>query len=62
MTDLLTRPTYTRDHAAAAPPLPPLPPHVVSHRGDGRRRWPRRVAGGAAVLALIAGGGTAGGL
>lgn len=63
MTDLLTRPTYTREHAAAAaPPFPPLPPNVVSHRGDGGRRWPRRVAGGALVLALIAGGGTAGGL
>ena len=55
MTDLLTRPPYTET------PLPPLPPNAVSHRGGGERRWPRRVAGGAAVLALIAGGGTAGG-
>jgi putative serine protease PepD len=28
----------------------------------GDRRWPRRVAGGAAILALVAGGGTAGGV
>ncbi|MET8151477.1 S1C family serine protease [Actinoplanes sp. NPDC049668] len=60
MTDLLTRPPYTQDHTAAAPPFPPLPPNAVSHRGT-PRRWPRRVAGGAVVLALIAGGGTAGG-
>jgi putative serine protease PepD len=62
MTDLLTRPTYTPEQAAAAPPFPPLPPNVISHRGDGGRRLPRRVAGGAAVLALIVGAGTTGGL
>ena len=61
MTDLLTRPPYTEDTTSAGT-LPPLPPHVISHRGGGDRHWPRRVAGGAAVLALIAGGGTAGGL
>ncbi|MEU7901253.1 trypsin-like peptidase domain-containing protein [Actinoplanes sp. NPDC049118] len=60
MTDLLSRPTYTPEHTAAPPPFPPLPPNAVSRR-DGRR-WPRRVAGGAVVLALIAGGGTAGGV
>jgi putative serine protease PepD len=61
MTDLLTRPPYTEDTTSTGT-LPPLPPNVVSHRGGGDRNWPRRVAGGAAVLALIAGGGTAGGL
>ncbi|MFI7542810.1 S1C family serine protease [Actinoplanes sp. NPDC049599] len=60
MTDLLTRPPST-DTGSTPPALPPLPPHVISHRGGGARRWPRRVAGGAAVLALIAAGGTAGG-
>lgn len=62
MTDLLTRPPYTDDTSATPPSLPPLPPHVISHRGTGDRRWPRRVAGGAVIVALIAGGGTAGGL
>ena len=57
MTDLLTRPPYTE--TGTTPPA--LPPHVLSHRGGAGRHWPRRVAGGAAVLALIAGGGTAGG-
>jgi putative serine protease PepD len=63
MTDLLTRPPYTEDTTSTGttPPAPPLPPGVISHRGGGDRHWPRRVAGGAAVLALIAGGGTAGG-
>ena len=60
MTDLLTRPPYTEDTTSTGT-LPPLPPDVISHRGGGDRNWPRRVAGGAAVLALIAGGGTAGG-
>ena len=55
MTDMLTRPRYT---VPSPPPQPPVePPH--RHRGD--RRWPRRAAGGVAVLALVAGGGTAGG-
>ena len=63
MTDLLTRPPYNTDDTSATPPsLPPLPPNVISHRSTGNRRWPRRVAGGAAIVALIAGGGTAGGL
>jgi putative serine protease PepD len=64
MTDLLTRPPYTEDTTSTGttPPAPPLPPDVISHRGGGDRHWPRRVAGGAAMLALIAGGGTAGGL
>jgi putative serine protease PepD len=60
MTDLLTRPPYT-ETGTTPPALPPLPPHVISHRGGGERRWPRRIAGGAVVLALIAAGGTAGG-
>jgi putative serine protease PepD len=54
MTDLLTQPLHAEP---SQPPQPPLPPHAVSHR-----RWPRRFAGGAVVLALVAGGGTAGGL
>jgi putative serine protease PepD len=39
------------------------PPHTEPPAG-GRpdRRWPRRVAGGVAALALVAGGGTAGGV
>jgi len=62
MTDLLTRPLYddVPTNAASLPPMPPLPPNVISHRRGRDRRWPRRVAGGAALLALIAGGGTAG--
>jgi putative serine protease PepD len=59
MTDLLTRPPYTE--TGTTPPAPPLPPNVISHRDGGERRWPRRVAGGAVVLVLVAGGGTAGG-
>ena len=63
MTDLLTRPAYTEETGTTAPPLPPpLPPNVRSHRRDGDRRWPKRVAGGAVILALVAGGGTAGGV
>lgn len=64
MTDLLTRPPYIEDTTSTGttpPALPPLPPNVISHRGGGDGPWPRRIAGGAAVLALIAGGGTAGG-
>src|SRR4051812_47817719 len=58
MTDLLNRPQYT---APSVPPqFPPLPPNVTSHRDERDRRWPRRVAGGAALLALIAGGGVTG--
>lgn len=69
MTDLLTRPRYLDDRyleettdAAALPPMPPLPPHVMSHRRGPDRHWPRRLAGAAALLALVAGGGTAGAL
>jgi len=66
MTDLLTRPYFTEETGTPAPltpppSVPPLPPNVRSHR-RGEGRWPRRVAGGAAILALVAGGGTAGGL
>ncbi|WP_305790213.1 S1C family serine protease [Symbioplanes lichenis] len=63
MTDLLTRPhTDSGRHGYEVPPtVPPLPPHVLSHRGDGNpRRWPRRLAGGVALLALIGGGGATG--
>jgi len=62
MTDLLTRPLYNEEttNTASLPPMPPLPPNVISHRRGRDRHWPRRVAGGAALLALIAGGGTAG--
>ncbi|MFI5935259.1 S1C family serine protease [Actinoplanes sp. NPDC051494] len=59
MTDLLNRPQYTSS-SYAPPPFPPLPPYVTSHRDERDRRWPRRVAGGAALLALIAGGGVTG--
>ena len=56
MTDMLTRP----EHTVPSPP-PPQPPVVPPHRHRGDRRWPRTAAGGAAVLALVAGGGIAGG-
>ena len=61
MTDLLTRPPST-ETGTTPPALPPLPPNVISHRGGGERRWPRRVAGGTAVLVLIGAAGTAGGV
>jgi len=61
MTDLLTRPPY-EETTNTAPPMPPLPPNVRSHRGEGEHRWPKRIAGGAVLLALVAGGGTAGGV
>jgi putative serine protease PepD len=74
MTDTLTRPPHTVTPPPADPPrfgpglppvdsTPPGPPAdqpPAGHRPE--RRWPRRVAGGAAVLALVAGGGTAGGV
>jgi putative serine protease PepD len=74
MTDMLTRPTVTpppgepsRFDVPAGPPpadhIPGGPPDEHPPAGHGRqRRWPRRVAWGAAVLALVAGGGTAGGV
>jgi putative serine protease PepD len=64
MTDLLTRPTRNSetdfDSGATPPPVPPPDNPPAGDRGD--RRWPRRVVGGVAVLALVAGGGTAGGV
>ncbi|HEU4349329.1 MAG TPA: trypsin-like peptidase domain-containing protein [Actinoplanes sp.] len=75
MTDTMTRPTHTVTPPPADPPrfgVPPgtpptdVPPGPPSDLPPGpsrpERRWPRRIAGGAAVLALVAGGGTAGGL
>ena len=49
------------DDRTPPPPPPPAPPYPVSP-SPGDRRWPRRVAGGVVVLALVAGGGTAGAL
>jgi putative serine protease PepD len=64
MTDLMTRPTYPESgdgHDFVSPPPPPSPPYA-SPAQPNDRRWPRRLAGSAALLALIAGGGTAGGV
>jgi putative serine protease PepD len=68
MTDTLTRPPRYSDTdfdsgtgpGAAPPPVPPLSGPPAGGGGD--RPWPRRVAGGVAVLALVAGGGTVGGV
>ena len=72
MTDTLTRPprysdTVSDPHSgtgagtgAAPPPAPPAGGSAAG--GGGGRHWPRRVVGGVAVLALVAGGGTAGGV
>ena len=63
MTDTLIRPTATPP--PAEPPtghIPGGPPGEPPAGHERQRRWPRRVAGGAAILALVAGGGTAGGL
>jgi putative serine protease PepD len=68
MTDMLTRPPRYPDidfdsgigPAAPPPPAPPTDGPPAGGRGD--RHWPRRVAGGVTVLALVAGGGTAGGV
>jgi putative serine protease PepD len=60
MTDTMTRPQWTP--GSVPPPIEPPAGHQGGHRGGDDRRWPRRVAGGAAVLALVAGGGVAGGL
>jgi putative serine protease PepD len=77
MTDTMTRPDHTTTPSIEPPRLdrpsepprfgpPPTDPPAGDppHRNDdgGPRRWPRRVVGGAAVLALVAGGGTAGGV
>jgi putative serine protease PepD len=68
MTDLMIRPPNSDesnggggDQFYVAPPPPPAPPYGSSEL-PGDRRWPRRVIGGAAILALVAGGGTAGGV
>jgi putative serine protease PepD len=50
------------DRSNGTPPAPPTVPPSSSPFGGPGRRWPRRVAGGAAVLALVAGGGTGGAL
>jgi putative serine protease PepD len=68
MTDLMTRTPEQSDDAYSGdrhdwtmPPPPPAPPYSIPP-APGGRHWPRRIAGGAAVLALVAGGGTAGGV
>jgi putative serine protease PepD len=68
MTDTLTRPPRYSDTeldsgagpGATPPPAPPPADPPAGGRGD--RHWPRRVVGGVTALALVAGGGTAGGL
>ena len=68
MTDTLTRPPRYSDTdfdsgigpGTTPPPVPPSDGPPAGGRGD--RHWPRRVIGGVAVLALVAGGGTAGGV
>ncbi|SDT34035.1 S1C family serine protease [Actinoplanes derwentensis] len=68
MTDLMTRPgvnehshdPYHRGSRVTfdLPPVHYIPPPMLTEPRD--PRWKKRVAGGAAVLALIAGGGSAG--
>jgi putative serine protease PepD len=53
--------TYAGDQRNPNFPPPPVPP-FSSPPSPGDRRWPRRVIGGSLVLALVAGGGTAGGV
>jgi putative serine protease PepD len=68
MTDTLTRPPGYSDKQSETgmgpgttpPPVPPTDGRPAGGHGD--RRWPRRMAGGVAALALVAGGGTAGGV
>ncbi|HEY7272029.1 MAG TPA: trypsin-like peptidase domain-containing protein [Actinoplanes sp.] len=68
MTDTLTRPPRYSDTdfdsgngpGTTPPPVPPV--DTPPGGGQGDRRWPRRVIGGVAVLAVVAGGGTAGGV
>jgi putative serine protease PepD len=69
MTDMLTRPPRYSDTdadsgIAPATPPPPAPPpdRPADDGGRGDRHWPRRVVGGVTVLALVAGGGTVGGV
>lgn len=68
MTDTLTRPprySDTESDSGTGPgvPPPPVPPPAAPPAGGrGDRHWPRRVIGGVTVLALVAGGGTAGGV
>jgi putative serine protease PepD len=72
MTDTMTRPeNHYSDSQYGGYDLPPSePPHVdppdvdppAGGSGGGSRKWPRRAAGGVAILALVAGGGTAGGV
>jgi putative serine protease PepD len=64
MSDLMTRPNYPESgdgHDFVSPPPPPSPPYA-SPAQPNDRHWPRRLAGSAAILALVAGGGTAGGV
>jgi putative serine protease PepD len=68
MTDMLTRPPSRSDTdfdpgvgPGTTPPSVP-PPDGPPADGRGDRHWQRRVVGGVAVLALVAGGGTAGGV
>jgi putative serine protease PepD len=62
MTDTMTRPEHTGTPPWSPPPTEPPFGHQGGHRGGDDRHWPRRIAGGAAVLALVAGGGVAGGV
>jgi putative serine protease PepD len=73
MTDTMARPFTTSPSGSTFATPPAEPPTFVtppsgppdegqppSHRRD--RRWPRRIAGGIAVLALVGGGGAVGGV
>jgi putative serine protease PepD len=58
MTDLLARPAATEEQPSFEVPPTHIPPVMMKPPRD--PRWGRRVAGGAAVLVLVAGGGSAG--